>query len=187
VTDIQMDHWAEDVPMTFGSRPSDPIRLSDEPGTWVEIDIVASATRVWAIVTDIDLPSQFSDEFLGASWINEGPALGAAFVGRNRHQSIGEWEATSYVDVFVVGQSFGWATVDRDNPGSRWRFDLTPSETTTRLRFSLSIGPGPSGITFAIQSMPEKEPRILRRRILEHHANMERTVQGIKVIAEGSK
>jgi len=47
-------------------------------------------------------------------------------------------------------------------------------------------GPGPLGISVAIEAMPDKEPRILQRRILEHHVNMMRTVEGIKTIAEAT-
>lgn len=108
----------------------------------------------------------------------------ACFVGRNRHPAIGEWEVESYVDVYDEGHSFGWATVDRLNPGSRWRFDVEPHEGATRLRFSMSMGPGPSGISIAIEAMPDKEPRILHRRVSEHHANMIRTAEGIKAIIE---
>jgi len=175
----------DDIPVTFGSGPSDPIRLADEPGTWVEVDVAAPPERVWELVTDLDLPSRFSEEFLGADWVDDGPEVGASFVGRNRHPAIGEWEVTSFVDVCDPPRRFGWATIDASNPGSRWRFDLTPVDGGTRLRYSLSIGPGPSGISIAIRSMPDKEPRILRRRLAEHHANMRRTVDGIAALAEG--
>ena len=172
------------VPRTYASGPSDPVRLADEPGTWVEVTIGAPADRVWEFVTDIDVPARFSDEFQGASWVDGGPALDACFVGRNRHPAIGEWEVESFVDVYEEGRRFGWATVERSNPGSRWRFELEPLEGATRLRFSMSMGPGPSGISIAIDAMPEKEPRILARRVSEHHANMVRTVEGIKAAVE---
>jgi hypothetical protein len=61
---------------------------------------------------------------------------------------------------------------------------LSPNGDLVQLRYSMSIGPGPSGISLAIEAMPELESRILRRRILEHHANMTRTVEGIKSMAE---
>jgi hypothetical protein len=175
----------DDVPITFCSGPSDPVRLADEPGTWVEVEIAAPPERVWQLVTDLDIPSRFSEEFLGARWVDDGPAVGASFLGRNRHPAIGEWEVASFVDVCDAPHRFGWATIDASNPGSRWRFDLTATEAGTRLRYSMSIGPGPSGITMAIESMPDKEPRILRRRLAEHHANMVRTVDGIAALAEG--
>ena len=79
---------------------------------------------------------------------------------------------------------FGWCTSDRDDPGARWRFELESIAGATRLRFLVHLGPGPSGITMVIDSMPEKEGRILHRRLGEHHANMQRVVDGIKAAAE---
>lgn len=174
-----------DIPRTFRAGPSDPVCLADQPGTWVGVDIAAPVARVWELVTDLDLPARFSEEFQGASWLDDGPTVGARFVGRNQHPAIGEWEVECFVEVFEEQRSFGWGTSDRSNPGARWRFDLEPSEVGTRLRFSLSLGPGPSGITAAIEAMPEKEARILQRRVGEHHANMTRTVEGIRDVAQG--
>ncbi len=175
-----------EIPLTFAVGPSDPVCLADQPGTWVAVAIAAPAERVWELVSDINLPARFSDEFVGASWRDGDVAeAGACFVGRNRHPAIGEWEAESFVEVYEPGLSFGWATSDPGNPGARWRFDLEAKGSSTTLRYSMSIGPGPSGISMAIAAMPDKEDRILARRVREHHANMARTVEGIKSLAEG--
>ena len=176
----------EAIPRTFGSGPSDPLTLADEPGTWAEIVVAAPPARVWELVSDIELPARFSEEFLGASWVGKGPAPGASFVGRSSHPAMGEWEVESFVEVYEEGRRFGWATADPSNPGSRWCFDLEPVDGGTRLRYSMSIGPGPSGLSIAIEAMPGKEPRILERRLTEHHANMTRTLQGIAALAEGT-
>ncbi|MFN0091418.1 MAG: SRPBCC family protein, partial [Acidimicrobiales bacterium] len=89
-----------------------------------------------------------------------------------------------FVDTWEDRRSFGWRTSDADNPGARWRFDLEPLGDRTRLRFSYVIGPGRSGTSAAITAKPDKEARILRRRIGEVHANMQATVDGIKALAE---
>jgi hypothetical protein len=178
-------HTYDDIPRTYRSGPSDPVRLADEPGTWAEVRIDAPSAQVWDLVTDLDLPARFSEEFMGAEWTDGGPAVGARFVGRNQHPAVGEWEVPAYVEVLDDGASFGWATVDLADPGSRWRFDLRPDGEGTVLRFSMSIGPGPSFISVPIEAMPDKEPRILARRLAEHHANMVRTLEGIKDLAEG--
>lgn len=170
--------------MTFRSGPSDPLRLADEPGTWVEREIAAPPEAVWALVCDIDLPARFSEEFQGATWTDGGPGLGASFVGRNQHPAIGEWEVPCVVDVYEEGRRFGWITSDPSDPGARWCFEVEPAGAGTRLRYLMSIGPGPSGLTAAIEAMPDKEPRILLRRVREHHANMVRTVEGIAAAAE---
>jgi len=48
----------------------------------------------------------------------------------------------------------------------------------------MQMGPARSGINMAIDAMPDKETRILRRRIAELRANMEATLHGIKSLAE---
>ena len=55
----------------------------------------------------------------------------------------------------------------------------------TRLRQWATLGPGPSGLTPAIKAMPDKEERIIARRLAEHEANMRRCLDGIKNLPNG--
>jgi hypothetical protein len=158
--------------------------FADGPGAIAEADIDAPVGVVWDLVTDLNLPARFSTEFLGAEWVGDARGMGAQFRGRNQHQAIGEWAIPCFVDAFDEQRSFGWCTSDPDNPGARWRFDLEPSAGRTRLRFSYVVGPGPSGTTAAIEANPGKEARVLRRRLDEVRANMQRTVDGVKELAE---
>jgi hypothetical protein len=48
------------------------------------------------------------------------------------------------------------------------------------------MGPGPSGITALIEKMPDKEEKVIARRLKEWAANMSATVTGIKQMAEGA-
>jgi hypothetical protein len=171
---------------TYEAGPSDPACFRDGPGAVAEADIAAPPLSVWALVTDLNLPARFSDEFLGADWEGDDRGVGASFVGRNRHPAVGEWTTRSFVDSWEEPRSFGWRTSDPDNPGARWRFDLAAIPGGTRLRFSYRMGPGPSGTTLAIAAHPDKEARVLRRRLGEVQANLQRTVEGIKTLAEGS-
>ena len=50
----------------------------------------------------------------------------------------------------------------------------------------MKLGPGPSGLTPAIERMPEREPEIIDRRIGEHRTNMQRVLDGIKDAVENS-
>lgn len=170
--------------VTSERGPGASLRVADGPGAIAEADIDASAATVWALVTDLDATTRFSAEALSATWDDDRREVGATFTGRNRHPAIGEWSITCFVDAYDEQRAFGWRTSDPENPGARWRFDLEPSAGRTRLRFSYRLGPGPSGTTIAIDAAPEKEQRILRRRIDEVRANMELTVQGIKQLAE---
>ena len=182
-----MPETADDVIRTFESGPSHPVRFTDGPGTAVEVVIGAPVASVWALVSDIAVPALFSEELIGAEWNEDGPGPDATFTGRNKHAAIGEWKTQNFVTAYAVERTFSWSVVDRDNPGARWRFDLGPGSADdvqgTTLRFSVVLGPGPSGTTMAIESMPDKEAKIIHRRIGEINANMMRTVQGIREMA----
>jgi nitroreductase len=172
---------------TMERGPFEELRFADGPGTVAEIDIDAPPSAVWALVTDVNMPARFSTEFLGGEWAGDARGVGAVFHGRNQHPAIGEWTMPCFVDVCDEPHAFGWVTSAADDPGARWRFDLGAKPGGTRLRFSYVIGPGPSGTTMAIEANPGKEARVLRRRISEVHANMQRTVEGVKQLAEAAR
>ena len=65
------------------------MRYADGPTTEATTFVHAPIETVWAFITDINLPARFSTEFKGAEWIDDGPALGATFAGRNHHNAIG--------------------------------------------------------------------------------------------------
>jgi nitroreductase len=171
---------------TSESGPGDTLSFEDGPGLVAEADIDATPTQVWALVADIDLPARYSSEVLGAEWEDDARGVGAVFHGRNHHPAIGEWSTPCFVDAWDERRAFGWRTSDPDGPGARWRFELEPTGGRTRLRFSYVIGPGRSGTSMAITANPGKEARVLRRRLDEVRANMQRTVDGIKALAEGT-
>lgn len=171
---------------TWEHGPSDPPRHADGPGTIVEVDIKAPAAAVWTYVRDINFGVAASTEFVGARWADgwDGPASGAQFIGSNSHQAIGQWDVPCFVDRYEEGREFGWVTSDPENPGAQWRFELASIAGATRLRYRVVLGPGPSGITAAIEQMPDKEARILARRIDEHRTNMQRVIDAMKVAVE---
>lgn len=176
------DHWGDTNAQPFDGQSL----LAAQPGVTVEVDIAAPARRVWELVTDINLPARFSDEFKGAEWVDgDGPRVGARFVGRN---GIGErnWETTSYVVACEEPNVFAWNVSDPDQPGAQWRFELDRVGDSTRLRQCMTIGPGLSGTSRAMAENPEQAKEILSRRraILRH--NMTLTTQGIKALAEST-
>lgn len=172
------DGWGR----TYERGPSAPARLADCPGTVVETDIGASLQQVWERVTDINMPAEFSEEFLGADWTppHTGPALGARFTGRNRHPMRDDWTAPCIVDVYEHRRAFGWCTNDAASPGARWRFELERFPGFVRLRFRGILGPGPSGLTPIIEARPDLEPRIISNRLREHRLNMQRVLDGVR-------
>jgi hypothetical protein len=162
------------------------MKYADCPVVEVDVLVGSPPDAVWALVSDIDVPARFSKEFLGGTWLDgaEGPAVGARFEGRNRHPAAGEWKSTSTVVACEPGRVLAWAVGDPEVPSATWRFELTPEAGGTRLRQWAQMGPGPSGLTPAIQAMPDKEERIVAGRLEEWRRNMTATVEGIKALAE---
>ena len=130
---------------------------------------------------DINLPARFS-EFIGADWASDeavwAPCSRAATTIRDR-----EWTIPCFVDTCDEPRSFGWRTSDVDNPGARWLRPRTAKAAPAC--GSSSMGPGPSGTTMAIASPPGQGPRAAPP-LGEVYANMQRTVEGVKQLAETS-
>jgi hypothetical protein len=165
------------------------LRYRDCPTTQAEVTVAAAPPVVWALVCDIQLPARFSPEFNGAQWLDgaSSPVPGARFIGHNHHPAAGHWQTTSTICEYEPRHLLGWAVGDPGWPSARWRFILAPESDGTRLTQWMQIGPGPSGLTPAIEAMPGKESRILHRRLAEHHASMTATLAGIKQLAEAQR
>lgn len=161
------------------------MKYADGPSVEVEVIVDASVGRVWQLACDIELPAAFSAELQGASWIDDGPALGARFVGRSQHPALGSWETTSWVTCYEPCRAFAWAVSDVHNPSATWWYTMEESGGRVRLLHGGRMGPAASGLTAAITAMPDKEERIIDRRLEEWSRNMRATVEGIKHLAEG--
>lgn len=162
------------------------MRYADGPTAEVVIDIAAPPERVWGLVSDITTPIAFSKELQAAEWLapHDGPVLGARFRGTNAHPAIGEWQVECEVAWCEPGRTFGWTPMAGEQPLAAWRFTIDDAGDGSRLTFWARMGPGPSGLTPAIEAMPDKEEQIIERRLGEWRSNMEATVAGIKRLAE---
>jgi uncharacterized protein YndB with AHSA1/START domain len=164
------------------------VRYADKPTVRVDALITAPPERVWELVSDIRLMPELSGELYSVEWLDgaTGPAVGNRFRGRNRHDALGEWETTSYVIECTRPEVFAWAVTDVANPSSIWRFTLRPEDGGTRLTQWTQMGPARSGLSAAIDRMPEKEQKIVFVRLRELEAGMTATVAALKERAEGA-
>src|SRR5687768_4595934 len=105
------------------------VRYADGPSVTVDAYIQAAPPAVWALVSDINLPARFSNEFKGAQWIEPG----VSFRGRNAHPAAGEWETTCVVTVLLEHAVFEYAVGDPANPSASWRWTIEPEGDGTRL------------------------------------------------------
>ncbi|MEU4167636.1 SRPBCC family protein [Streptomyces sp. NPDC026665] len=164
-------------------------RYADQPTVDVRTRIDAPPRRVWDLVSDIRLMPDLSAELQSVEWLDgvTAPRLGARFVGRSRHESLGEWETTSYVVECDPCRAFAWAVSDLEHPSAVWRFGLEEADGGTELTQWMRMGPGRSGLSFAIDRMPEKEEKIVFVRMREFERSMTDTVAAIRKLAESAE
>lgn len=162
------------------------MRNADTPTVCVEIEINAPADAVWALVSDIHLMAELSPELQAVEWTTGSGdvAVGREFTGRNFHKALGEWETTSTVIECTRPESFAWAVGDKDNPSAVWRFSLRGNGSSTVLSQSAQLGPARSGLSLAIDAMPDKKERIIERRLAEFRSAMENNLARIKQLSE---
>lgn len=161
-------------------------RYADGPTVEVRTWIDAPPERVWPLVSDVELMPSTSGELQSAEWLDgaTGPAVGARFVGHSRHEAMGEWSATSHVIECEPCRVFAWAVGDPDDASAVWRFRLAAAEGGTELTEWMRMGPGRSGLSRAIDRMPDKEQKIVFVRMREFERNMTSTLEHIKKLAE---
>lgn len=155
-------------------------RYADTPTVEVETYVDAPPGRVWAVVCDVELMPTMSTELQRVEWLDEPGAVGSRFVGYSKHRAIGEWSTPSQVIESEEPRVFAWAVGDPAEPAAIWRFTLEPDGAGTRLRQWMQMGPGRSGLSAAIGSMPDKEQKIVYSRMKEFEANMAATLAAIK-------
>ncbi|MEU3829394.1 SRPBCC family protein [Streptomyces sp. NPDC029080] len=161
-------------------------RYADRPTVEVRTWIDASPDRVWQLVSDITLMPALSEELRSVHWLDgaDAPAVGARFVGHSRHEALGEWSTTSHVVECEPGRVLAWAVQDPDEPAALWRFRLRPENGGTELSEWMQLGPGRSGLSFAIDRMPDKEQKIVFVRLREFERSITATLEHIKQRAE---
>lgn len=161
-------------------------RYSDTPTvegvTWVDAD----QHRVWDLISDIELMPTLSNELLAVEWLDgaTGPRLGSRFIGHNEHDAFGRWSTTSQIIACDEPREFAWAVGEPETPSAIWRFRLTPRDGGTALSFWTQLGPGRSGLSSAIDAMPDKEQKIVFVRLREFEAAIDKTLAAIKRLAE---
>jgi len=160
-------------------------RYADTPTVEVRTWIDASPQRVWQVVSNVELMPTLSTELQSVEWLDglTEPAVGARFVGHNKHDALGEWSTTSHVIECEPERVFAWAVDDPKNPTAIWRFRLEPKDGGTELSQWMQMGPGRSGLSLAIDRMPEKEQKIVFVRMREFEKNMQFTLEQIKRLA----
>ncbi|OQO92711.1 polyketide cyclase [Saccharomonospora piscinae] len=167
------------------------------PETEYTVVLDADPRRVWEVVSDITVPTNFSPELRRVRWLDgaTGPALGARFEGHNHNDFLGWWRTESHVVAWKECRVFAWAVVDPERrfggepdparPVATWRYDLVPEPGGARLRHHVRLGPARSGLSLATDAMPDKAEAIVRQRLADLRTAMTATLEGIaRLVAE---
>lgn len=163
------------------------MRHADKPEVSAELYVDAAPQHVWPLVSDIAFLVGPSVELQAVEWESgedDEPVVGRRFVGTNSNEHFGQWQTVSTVTECDEPRTFAWSVGDLDEPNTSWRFTLRPSGSGTVVTQWGQLGYGDSGLHVAIKRMPDKEERIVARRLDEFRTGMKANLQAIKAAAE---
>jgi hypothetical protein len=163
------------------------VRYRDQPTIEVTVRVRCDVDTAWRYVTDIELPARCSNELEAVEWLDgvDGVAVGARFRGRNKHEAFGAWETVCEVVEVEDRRRWVWNVIGPDGIGATWGFEVDPASDGVLIRQWGRMGPGPSGLTPAIHAQPDKEARIVARRLSEWQQNMQANLEFIRSQIEG--
>ncbi|MEI6502216.1 MAG: SRPBCC family protein [Armatimonadota bacterium] len=165
------------------------MRHRDQPTVEAAQRLSCDAETAWRYVTDITLPARVSAELEAVEWLDGADqiAVGARFTGRNRHEAFGEWETVCEIVEVEPGRRWVWNVVHPGGVGAKWGFEVEPTSSGSLVRQWGRMGPGASGTTVAIAAQPDKEARIVARRLEEWLTNMRANLAYIAEQTGGSQ
>jgi len=144
----------------------------------VDVTIDADLDQVWSVVSDPSMPSAFSDEFVGAEWL-DAAAVGARFVGKNQRGD-DAWSTTCTMIEYDPPHAFIYVVEGVDDPVATWGFRVRQEDDVVRLTMVATMGPGESSPRTAAAKDPDNAASIIARRLATWERNMVATVEGVK-------
>ena len=159
---------------------------ADKPTVAVQAYIEAPPERVWALVSDIHLMPELSSELQEVAWLDEagGPGAGRRFLGRNAHPALGRWEFDQHDRGVRRAPAVRVGGGRPGAPVGGVAVHLAAGGTGTVLEQQAQLGPGPSGLSLAIEAMPDKEQKIVFVRLREFETGLKSNLAAIKERAE---
>jgi Polyketide cyclase / dehydrase and lipid transport len=109
-------------------------------GDETAIEMAAAPERVWSLLADVTRMGEWSPVCHRCEWIDGavGPKIGARFVGHNR-QGIVRWSRVCEVTASDPGRDFAFRTFFKGAESTRWRYQLEPTPTGTRVTESYEV------------------------------------------------
>lgn len=163
------------------------MRYRDQPTVEVTQRVRCDLPTAWKYVTDITVPARCSAELQSAEWLDgaDHVEIGARFRGSNRNDVIGEWQTVCEVVEADDQSRWVWNVLGHDGPIATWGFEVEPASDGVLIRQWARMGPGPSGLNIGIAAQPDKEARIVARRLEDWQRGMAANLEWIRSQAEG--
>lgn len=164
------------------------MRYRDCPTIEAALKISTTVDAAWAVLTDIELPARFSPELERVEWLGAARevAVGSRFRGVNRNEHYGEWATECVVTEVEERARWTWDVMHGEEVSTSWGFEVEPARDGVLVRQWVRMGPGPSGLTTSIAAMPDKEARIVARRLQEFQEAMTANLTGIRELLESA-
>lgn len=165
------------------------MRHRDCPTVEEEIRVVADPAAIWAVVTDIELPVRRSPELRRVEWLDGATAVavGSRFRGSNRNERLGEWETECVVTEVDVERRWTWDVCGPAGVQATWGFEIDPGRDAVTVRQWARLRTGQSGMTVAIEAMPDKEGRIIARRLAQWRNDLAANLELVRELVEGAE
>ena len=167
------------------------MRYRDQPTIEVTQRVHCDVATAWKYVSDITLPARCSAELQTVEWLDgaDHVEVGARFRGASQHDAFGAWQTVcEVIEVEEVNDQrrWVWNVIGADGVGATWGFEVDPASDGVLIRQWGRMGPGPSGLTVGIAAQPDKEARIVSRRLAEWQQNMQANLDWIRAQVEGA-
>jgi len=163
------------------------MRYRDQPTIEVTQRVRCDLATAWGYVTDITVPTRCSAELQSVEWLDgaDGVRVGARFRGRNSNATMGDWETVCEVAEVEEQRRWVWNVLGHEEPVASWGFEVEPASDGVLIRQWARMGPGPSGLNIGIAAQPDKEARIVARRLSAWQHGMQANLDWIRSQVEG--
>ena len=95
------------------------------------------------------------------------------------------WETVCEVVEVEDERRWVWDVIGSEGVTASWGFEVEPASSGTLIRQWARIGAGSLGLSIGIAAQPEKEARIVARRLSEWQQNMQANLDWIRSQVEG--
>ena len=151
------------------------------------VEIHASPSTIYALVSDVTRMGEFSPECISCWWAEGEPGrVGSRFVGRNR-VGTSEWEMECEVTIADSPSCFEWSVLTEaiDRETSVWRFDIIPTGRASRCIQTFRMKQPPTGLQAILdERTPEQQRLTIERRRRRLDEGMRSTLAALKSMAD---